>query len=138
MHAALSNTHPSLLSPPLLSLRDMCAHCASRQFQLSTTKAQTACCSFPLVFCPNYSPSLVSSLHCFHSLPLCSPLPSLSSVILPCSFPQADIKVGPAGRRGLWPPKSYCFSRKGTTTEDLETTRGYIYILEEGEEKDYI
>lgn len=104
----VSHTLPYLmLSPPfsptlspLLSPRDMCARCASRQFQLSTTDAQTAAVS-PFPCSPNYSPSSVSSLHCLHSSPLYFSLPSLYSAILPCTFPQADIKAGPVGGRGL-------------------------------------
>lgn len=96
---ALSNSPPSLLSPPLLSSRDMCTCCASRQFQLSVTDAQTAAVSpFPSLLPLTI---LLPFLYCLYSSPLYFPLLFLYSVILPVTFPQPDIKAGPVGGRAL-------------------------------------
>lgn len=99
-----SHTHcplqqSSLLSPPLLSSRDMCTRCASRQFQLSVTDAQTAAVSpFPSLLPLTI---LLPFLYCLYSSPLYFPLLFLYSVILPVTFPQPDIKAGPVGGRAL-------------------------------------
>lgn len=96
---ALSNSPPSLLSPPLLSSRDMCIRCASRQFQLSVSDAQTVAVS-PF---PSWLPLtiLLLFLYCLYSSSLYFPLLFLYSVILPGTFPPSDIKAGPVGGRAL-------------------------------------
>lgn len=103
----VSHTLPSLiLSPPSFhlpsSLPETCAHAVPADSFSSGQLMQGQLLFLPSPpFCsPNYSPLFISSLHCLHSSPLYFPLAFLYFVILPCTFPQADIKAGPVGRRG--------------------------------------
>lgn len=116
-HCPLSNAlsppsfHPPPLHPtstlshpcPPLSPRDMCARCASRQFQLSATDAQTAAVSpFPSFSLPpavllssfSFLPHAASSIH----PPLYFPLPFPSAL----SFCPALFSSGGYKGRSRW------------------------------------